>query len=135
MKKGGHRAALFFGFSPHLAWTILEGTPTLLQGETGGRPAGGFWQKTRQEVLQLIDVDRPTAPSHAEKAMTQRKTEEALPETRRKEIFSALVDYQEQMAELNVAQSRKVIAEKFGISDSQLKKIEREGIDEQWPPL
>jgi hypothetical protein len=56
-----------------------------------------------------------------------------LPEDRRREIFLALVDAQDH--ELSVDQSRKVITERFGISESQLRQIEREGIDQQWPPL
>ena len=36
---------------------------------------------------------------------------------------------------MNVVQSRKEIAEQFGISDRQLKQIEQEGIDGEWPPL
>lgn len=65
--------------------------------------------------------------------MTQHNSEEHLSEPVRKEIFSALVDAQDH--EMSVEQSRKVITEKFGISDSQLRKIEREGIEQQWPPL
>jgi hypothetical protein len=59
--------------------------------------------------------------------------EESPPETLRQEIFKALVDAQDQ--EMGVARSRKVIAERFGISESQIKEIEQEGLDQQWPPL
>ena len=65
--------------------------------------------------------------------MPQRKLEESPPETLRMEIFQALVDAQDQ--EMGVARSRKVIAERFGISESQIKEIEQEGLDQQWPPL
>ena len=65
--------------------------------------------------------------------MPQRKLEESPPETLRMEIFQALVDAQDQ--EMGVARSRKVVAERFGISESQLKEIEQEGLDRQWPPL
>ncbi len=67
--------------------------------------------------------------------MAQRKTEESLTEPRRKEIFQALVEFQDQQSEINVSQSRKLIAEKFGISENQIKQIERDGLDQQWPPL
>jgi hypothetical protein len=60
-------------------------------------------------------------------------SEEQLPEDRRKEIFLALVDAQDQ--NLTVAQSRALIAQRFGLSESQVRDIEREGLDEQWPPL
>jgi hypothetical protein len=58
---------------------------------------------------------------------------EALSEARRKEIFQALVDAQDQ--NLTVPQSRKLITERFGVSEKQLRLIEQEGLDQQWPPL
>jgi hypothetical protein len=51
----------------------------------------------------------------------------------RKEIFSALVESQDQ--EMPVAESRREIARRFGISDEELRAIEREGLDNDWPPL
>lgn len=59
--------------------------------------------------------------------------EKTMPETRRKEIFLALVAAQDH--NLSVAQSRQEIARRFGISEGQLKQIEREGLDNTWPPL
>jgi hypothetical protein len=56
-----------------------------------------------------------------------------LPEDRRKEIFLALVNAQDQ--EMSVAQSRKFVADHFGITENQLLRIEREGMDNDWPPL
>ena len=56
-----------------------------------------------------------------------------LPEPRRKEIFLALVDAQDH--DMNVAQSRQLVMERFGLSEGQLRQIEREGMDNQWPPL
>jgi hypothetical protein len=56
-----------------------------------------------------------------------------LPEDRRKEIFRALVEAQDQNA--TVAGSRKTIARRFGITERQLLAIEREGLDGTWPPL
>jgi len=56
-----------------------------------------------------------------------------LPESVRKEIFLALVEAQDH--EMSVAQSRKLIAERFGVTDTQLRQIEREGLDKEWPPL
>jgi hypothetical protein len=56
-----------------------------------------------------------------------------MPEDRRKEIFLALVDAQDQ--DMTVAQSRKVIAERFGITEAQVREIEREGLDNDWSPL
>jgi hypothetical protein len=56
-----------------------------------------------------------------------------MPEDRRKEVFAALVEAQDQA--MNVAQSRKLVAERFNISEADVRQIEREGMDEQWPPL
>jgi len=65
--------------------------------------------------------------------MSHGQAEANLPESRRKEIFLALVDIQDH--EMAVPQSRKLVAEQFGVSEQQIKEIEREGLDGQWPPL
>jgi hypothetical protein len=54
-------------------------------------------------------------------------------ETRRKEIFMALVDAQDHA--MTVAQSREFIAQNFGVTEDQVRQIEREGLDRLWPPL
>jgi hypothetical protein len=54
-------------------------------------------------------------------------------EDRRKEIFLALVNAQDQ--HVSVADSRRWIEERFGVSESQVREIEREGMRNQWPPL
>ena len=56
-----------------------------------------------------------------------------VPEDRRKEIFAALVDAQDQ--EVPVGESRRLIAGRYGLSQSQVRQIEREGLDHGWPPL
>jgi hypothetical protein len=56
-----------------------------------------------------------------------------LSEPIRKEIFSALVETQDQ--EMPVAESRRQIARRFGITDDELREIEREGLDNDWPPF
>ena len=58
---------------------------------------------------------------------------ESLSEDSRKEVFLALVDLQDH--ELDVAQSRRLVGQRFGISESVVRQIEREGMDRQWPPL
>jgi DNA-directed RNA polymerase sigma subunit (sigma70/sigma32) len=65
--------------------------------------------------------------------MTQGKGDEHLAEVRRQEIFLALVDAQDH--DLSVSQSRTLVAERFGVSESQIRQIEREGLQRQWPPL
>jgi DNA-directed RNA polymerase sigma subunit (sigma70/sigma32) len=58
---------------------------------------------------------------------------EQLSEDRRKDIFLALVEAQDH--DMDVPQSRRLIGERFGVSESELRQIEREGLDRQWPPL
>lgn len=65
--------------------------------------------------------------------MPQHNVEEFLPEPRRKEIFLALVETQDQA--VGVARSRQLVASRFGVSEEQIKCIENEGIDHEWPPL
>jgi hypothetical protein len=48
----------------------------------------------------------------------------------RKEIFLALVDAQDH--DMPVTQSRKAIAERFGVTEPQVRVIEREGLDRNW---
>jgi hypothetical protein len=59
--------------------------------------------------------------------------DQQLAEDQRKEIFVALVDAQDH--EMTVAQSRQFIAERFGVTEDQVRQIEREGLDRLWPPL
>ena len=52
---------------------------------------------------------------------------------RRRAIFRAIVETQD--GGTNVADSRLAVAEKFAVSETQVKSIEREGLENQWPPL
>jgi hypothetical protein len=65
-----------------------------------------------------------------------RKVEESegLTETRRKEIFSALVALQDR-GEKSVFASLRQIAQEYRIGIAQVRQIEEEGIDKQWPPF
>jgi len=51
----------------------------------------------------------------------------------KKEIFSNLVATQDEVN--NVRKSYEVVTEQFSISEEQLKAIEEEGLDNEWPPL
>lgn len=62
-----------------------------------------------------------------------RSTGTPLTEDRKKEIFLALVQSQDEGA--NVAGSRKEVAKRFGVSEDNVREIEREGLDQGWPPL
>lgn len=65
--------------------------------------------------------------------MTQGPNSQELTEDCRKEIFLALVDAQDHGTD--VVGSRKLMVQRFGVSESQVLQIEREGMDNQWPPL
>ena len=49
------------------------------------------------------------------------------------ELFRALVETQD--GEMPVTQSRRAVAERFGVSEAQVRVIEREGLDGNWSPL
>jgi hypothetical protein len=65
--------------------------------------------------------------------VTQDQDHKPLSEDNRKEIFLALVDAQDH--KMDVAQSRRLVGQRFGISEGQVRQIEREGLQRQWPPL
>jgi hypothetical protein len=60
-------------------------------------------------------------------------SEKLISELRRKEIFLELVKVQD--GGTSVVESRKVIAQQFGLTEPQIRRIEQEGLDYQWPPL
>jgi hypothetical protein len=47
--------------------------------------------------------------------------------------FLMLVEAQD--GQMTVAQSRKAVAERFGVTEEQVRQLEREGLDGNWPPL
>ena len=65
--------------------------------------------------------------------MAARGEQDRPAEDRRREIFRALVDAQDQA--VGVARSRTRVAERFGVSAQQVRDIERAGLEGQWPPL
>jgi hypothetical protein len=65
--------------------------------------------------------------------MAKREADRQLPEEERRAIFLALVQAQDE--QMGVTRSRKEVAGRFAVSDRQLRRIEREGLDAQWPPL
>ena len=52
----------------------------------------------------------------------------------RQEIFHALVTTQD-LGVMTVAQSVQHVIKHFDITEAQLRQIEDEGIDKEWPPL
>jgi hypothetical protein len=59
--------------------------------------------------------------------------EQTLSLEQRMAVFLALVEAQD--GKMTVPQSRKATAERFGLSEQQVRRIEREGLDGDWPPL
>ena len=51
----------------------------------------------------------------------------------KKEIFSRLVATQDEVPD--VRKSKEMVVEQFSISEEQLKAIEEEGLENEWPPL
>jgi len=56
-----------------------------------------------------------------------------LTQQQKKEIFNELVKSQDEG--LNVRKSYQLLTERFKINEAQLRQIEDEGLDKQWPPL
>ena len=52
----------------------------------------------------------------------------------RQDIFLALVTTQD-MGVMTVSQSREHVTKQFDIGDAQLRQIEEEGLENEWPPL
>jgi hypothetical protein len=65
--------------------------------------------------------------------MAQSRTNGDLNIERRKEVFLALVEAQDQP--MSVVQSRKLVGERFDLDDRQMRQIEEEGLEKEWPPL
>ena len=65
--------------------------------------------------------------------MTPQDTAETIPADHRQAIFRAVVEAQD--GGMTVDASRAEAVEKFGVTPDQVKAIEREGLDNQWPPL
>ncbi len=65
--------------------------------------------------------------------MSQINGDQQLTEDGRKQIFLAIVDAQDR--QMDVVQARTHVMQRFGVSESQVRLIEREGIDCDWPPL
>jgi hypothetical protein len=52
----------------------------------------------------------------------------------RREIFHALVATQD-TGLMSVPESREHVSRQFDITEAQLKQIEEEGLEKEWPPL
>lgn len=65
--------------------------------------------------------------------MQTRENERSISEQIPHEIFAALIDIQE--SGISLHQSRESVAERYDLPYSQIAKIEREGVLNNWPPL
>ncbi len=63
--------------------------------------------------------------------MGRSQADKPLSQEQRLEIFRALMEAQE--GDTPTEQTRKAVAERFGISQQQVRHIEQEGLDELWP--
>jgi len=52
---------------------------------------------------------------------------------RRKAIFLALVETVRSVLDLHEA--RRIVAERFGLSQHEVELVEQEGVEAHWPPL
>lgn len=65
--------------------------------------------------------------------MDDRNTATDLSEDRRRVIFAALVEAQDEGHAVQA--SRELIAGRYGVSVEAVREIETEGLDGRWPPL
>ena len=56
-----------------------------------------------------------------------------LPDSRRRELFVALVAAQD--SGLGVRSSRQAVSQQCGVDAETVAEVEEEGLDEGWPPL
>jgi hypothetical protein len=65
--------------------------------------------------------------------MAEHVADKSLSLEQRMEVFLALVEAQD--GNMSVRQSRTATAERFGLSEQQVRRVEQEGLDGEWPPL
>ncbi len=56
-----------------------------------------------------------------------------VPEERRRAIFKTLVETQD--SGLSPPKSRAEVAKQFEITENQVRRVEQEGLEKEWPPL
>ena len=65
--------------------------------------------------------------------MNQEKALVDLSESRRRELFRILVVAQDYA--MSVAEAREMACDLFGLAETQVVRIEEEGLESDWPPL
>ena len=66
--------------------------------------------------------------------MSALEPEGELKEEHRRDVFRALVEA-EDFQDMPRPQAHRLIARRFGLSETQVRQIEREGMERLWPPL
>jgi HEAT repeat protein len=90
-------------------------------------------RRAKPALRRALEDEADGVRSSAEYALQKLKDVGPLPEEERKAVFRALVEAQDR--QLSVLQSRALVAEQFGLTERELRQIEREGTDKGWPPL
>src|SRR5262249_11244610 len=80
-----------------------------------------------------ISLVQDQATSKRKGDMIREKAALDFPESRRKEIFHLLVVAQDNA--MGVAETRQMACALFGLAETQVVRIEQEGLDSNWPPL
>lgn len=65
--------------------------------------------------------------------MARKEAEHPLPVEKRREIFLTVAQAQDEGQ--SVEQARHATAKKYAVTEAQVKAIEAEGADNDWPPL
>ena len=65
--------------------------------------------------------------------MTKQDDEHQLPVERRMELFQAVVELQDEG--LDNVRTRQRVAKRFGVTERDVRRIEEEGLQGEWPPL
>jgi hypothetical protein len=65
--------------------------------------------------------------------MTRQEANTVLPVEERMLVFLALVEAQD--SGMTVPRSRTAVAQRFGLSEQQVRQIEQDGLEGEWPPL
>ena len=80
-----------------------------------------------------VTMNSSTSTEKKEQTIPRKVVSDVLSEARKKEIFAALVNAQDQR--MSVEKSRRLIADHFRVSVQEILLIEEEGMDHGWPPL
>lgn len=84
-------------------------------------------------ILRIIRIVALPALQSVGHRVPESRDAQDLPIEQRQTIFRTLVEIQD--TGMGVLAARTEISKRFSVTDAQIKDIEREGLDQQWPPL